>query len=252
MAAFPISCRWITLILMVAGAISFYLYYKVFAKKSLSLIWKDFEHRLFLLTLCVGASIFVLLSLYQTDVEWLDALFSWVSALTTCGLQSTGISNFNPATKMLMILAMCVGGCAGSTVGGFKQSRLYDLLSGVSQRFRAIEEQNGNKKAETKEIPKEVKRLHRLYRSSTLFTMWMLTLTFGWLLLMVFIPNIRGLDALFESASALSSVGLTSGITGPELNNYAKTTLIFMMWLGRLELIPVFYLFLSPFLNNHD
>ena len=46
-------------------------------------------------------------------------------------------------------------------------------------------------------------------------------------------------DALFESASAVGTVGLSSGVTSPDLALWAKALLIFEMWAGRLEIFPV-------------
>jgi trk system potassium uptake protein TrkH len=49
-------------------------------------------------------------------------------------------------------------------------------------------------------------------------------------------------DVLFEAASALGSVGLSVGITTPELPWLGKLVLIIFMWMGRLEIIPVLIL----------
>lgn len=44
---------------------------------------------------------------------------------------------------------------------------------------------------------------------------------------------------IFEVMSAQSNVGLDAGITGPDMPDAAKVMLIFHMWIGRLEIIPV-------------
>lgn len=50
-------------------------------------------------------------------------------------------------------------------------------------------------------------------------------------------------DALFESASAQGTVGLSCGITNPEMSPILETLYIAQMWAGRLEIIPVLVLF---------
>ena len=50
-------------------------------------------------------------------------------------------------------------------------------------------------------------------------------------------------DALFESASAIGTVGLSVGITGPDLPAWLKLVLSLEMWAGRLEVLPVLILF---------
>ena len=49
-------------------------------------------------------------------------------------------------------------------------------------------------------------------------------------------------DALFESASAIGTVGLSSGITDAGLPSWIKLLLSFEMWAGRLEILPVLVL----------
>ena len=46
-------------------------------------------------------------------------------------------------------------------------------------------------------------------------------------------------DVFFEVASAQGTVGLSSGLTGPTMNTGAKSSFVFLMWLGRLEIFPV-------------
>jgi trk system potassium uptake protein TrkH len=53
------------------------------------------------------------------------------------------------------------------------------------------------------------------------------------------------LPALFEAVSTLSTVGLSTGIVGPELGDDLKLSLSFAMWLGRLEFFAVLLL-LAP------
>ncbi|MCK4902566.1 MAG: hypothetical protein KAS76_04340, partial [Thermoplasmatales archaeon] len=58
----------------------------------------------------------------------------------------------------------------------------------------------------------------------------------------------RGLsDTIFEVCSAQGNVGLTTGITEITMDPIAKTMLIFNMWIGRLEIIPIIVLVKSMF-----
>jgi trk system potassium uptake protein TrkH len=50
-------------------------------------------------------------------------------------------------------------------------------------------------------------------------------------------------EALFESTSAQSTAGLSTGITAPDMHPAIEATYIFQMWIGRLEIIPVIALF---------
>jgi trk system potassium uptake protein TrkH len=57
-------------------------------------------------------------------------------------------------------------------------------------------------------------------------------------------------DALFESASAQGTVGLSSGITDPAMSPVLELVYVFQMWVGRLEIIPVFALIRAIFLRT--
>jgi len=62
------------------------------------------------------------------------------------------------------------------------------------------------------------------------------------------IYNTRTLgDVIFEVCSAQGNVGLTTGITHIDMSSIAKIMLIFNMWIGRLEIIPVIVLARSIF-----
>jgi trk system potassium uptake protein TrkH len=52
-----------------------------------------------------------------------------------------------------------------------------------------------------------------------------------------------GIDSFFEVASAQGNVGLSLGIISPNMPDIAEILLIFNMWIGRLEIIPVLVLF---------
>jgi len=74
-----------------------------------------------------------------------------------------------------------------------------------------------------------------------LFFVYLLMLVFSMLVLSLY--GFPVVDALFESASALGTVGLSAGITSAGLSSGCKLLLIFDMWAGRLEILPVLILF---------
>jgi trk system potassium uptake protein TrkH len=64
-------------------------------------------------------------------------------------------------------------------------------------------------------------------------------------LLHVVKPHYTLNDVILEASSALFSVGLSTGISHPDLYWVGKLVLILFMWIGRLEIIPVLILFSS-------
>ena len=56
-------------------------------------------------------------------------------------------------------------------------------------------------------------------------------------------PDYSLADAIFESASAQGTVGLSTGITDPSMSPVLESIYIIQMWAGRIEIIPVLVLF---------
>jgi len=54
-------------------------------------------------------------------------------------------------------------------------------------------------------------------------------------------------ESLFESSSALGTVGLSTGVTNPSMPLFVKVMFIINMWAGRLEILPVIALLLKIF-----
>jgi len=77
-----------------------------------------------------------------------------------------------------------------------------------------------------------------------LVTAYMLILFFSTIALM-YIEDFSFVDSFFEVASAQGTVGLSVGITRPSMHILAKILFIFNMWVGRLEIIPVFNFIIS-------
>ena len=94
------------------------------------------------------------------------------------------------------------------------------------------------------DLPK-TEQSERLYTAGVLFFLWTFSLLIGWFLILKWTPSGQALDALFEVTSAMSNVGLTSGLLTPEFSSFGKCIFMLMMWIGRLEIIPAIILLLS-------
>ena len=168
------------------------------------------------------------------------ALFNAASALSTTGYATMPYEGWPSCAIGLMILLMLIGGGIGSTAGGLKLTRVYLILRMMGQ--------NINKKLLPQrcvDAPTYVKAQGRTKIDGELCSD---TVGFVGCYLLLFIAGTLALTltagcglekAMFEFASALGTVGLSIGLTGPMTNNATLIVEMVGMILGRLEIFIV-------------
>ncbi|MDX1665178.1 MAG: TrkH family potassium uptake protein [Candidatus Promineifilaceae bacterium] len=249
-AGYSVAVRLAMMALMVLGAISFATHFRLLFERKWLESWQGLQPRALLLLL-IGGTLFLLLEnrWFLEEWLWMDSMFQWTSALTTSGFSTATIASWSPTAQLLLTLAMVIGGSAGSTAGGIKLNRITVIYKGLIWRFKR-----------TTSLPHELIRYEvdgevltegeigrRIEAAGILVALWFLLLLLGVIALLHMVPPGTPLNEIvFEASSALSSVGLSTGITAPELAWQGKLTLIMLMWMGRLEIIPVFILFTWP------
>ncbi len=252
---YSLSIQIIAMFMMLIGSISFAVHYRVICEKNFGILWKSMQHRL-LYIFAIGGGFLVLLLNYWngSSGQYANSFFEWVSALTTCGFSTMDLSFFSPMVKLFLIMGMFVGGATGSTVGGLKIRRVIYLVSGVFLRMLSITTQKEKVITQKQEkltneppgviLPSTAKS-ERLITAEVLFSLWTATLFVSWFLILRWVPKGRALDALFEVTSAMSNVGLSSGIINSDFPTAGKWLFMFLMWMGRLEIIPALVILLT-------
>ena len=153
------------------------------------------------------------------------ALFQSVTA-RTAGFNTIDISAMSASGRFVLILLMFIGGSPGGTAGGIKTVTLAVVIGTAIAALRRRQEV---------EMFRRSVRAVIVGRAVTVTLLFVAVLFVGTLALSVS-ENSRGFamsDVLFEAASALGTVGLTTGIT-PSLTIVGKLTIIAMMLIGRL------------------
>jgi len=232
--------------IMFFGAISFAVHYQLMRGKGM-ILWRDFQTRSFFLFLAGGVVFLVLENMGSLGI--LRSLrysgFQFVSAITCTGFQTADMGGWSDTAKVLLAAAMFLGGAAGSTAGGIKIIRALTLIKGAQWRFRKILSPHdaivpfraGSTTVDESEIADQ------LENASLITLLWLVFLSVGVIVILHTSPaHFTVSDALFEVASAQGNVGLSIGITGPEMSTLGKLALCFNMWIGRLEIIPVLLL----------
>lgn len=163
----------------------------------------------------------------------LAALFQSVTT-RTAGYNTVDLTQLTESGQMVMIILMLIGGSPGSTAGGMKVTTFAVLFATAIAVFR----RRPNAHIFGRRIPNDTAH----YAATVLILYLSLFLAGG-----IFIGSVERIpiiQALFEAASAIGTVGITLGIT-PDLCTASKIVLIILMFLGRVGGMTIVYAALS-------
>ena len=148
----------------------------------------------------------------------------------TAGFNTADYSSMREASKLLTIVLMLIGGSPGSTAGGFKTTTFAITILAGAGFLKKNKSISAFKRSISAQVVNEAFTLCMLY----------LILLFGGAMIMSCFESLPVLDCLFECASALGTVGLTTGIT-PGLGTVSKALLVFLMYFGRVGGLTLAY-----------
>lgn len=174
---------------------------------------------------------------YSFGNKLLSCFFQSMSA-RTAGFNSADLTKMTESGLMIMIFLMLIGGSSGSTAGGMKTTTFWVLIASIGTTLR----RRKNIEAFGRRIDEDAPRL-----AACIFTSYLV----GILSSAVVIASIEKLPfmtVLFETTSALATVGITLGITG-SLSMASKLIITFLMFCGRLGSITALLAF-SPDRNK--
>ena len=158
----------------------------------------------------------------NTSGKILTSLFSSVTA-RTAGFNTTDTAALTDGSKLLTIILMFIGGSPGSTAGGIKTTTLVVLLLCVQSNIK-----------QTYGINIFGRRLENdaVKRAGTILTINLLLAVTASLAIMAIQP-LGFSDILFETFSAIGTVGMTTGITRA-LHPVSRCIIILLMYCGRI------------------
>ncbi len=231
----------VTMILMILGATSFSGHYKVIKTKGKSLL-EDIQFQTLIIT-TIFVSIVILLS---TKIAPIEVIFHVISAITSTGASispTADISLWPGSTLILLFILMGIGGSSGSTAGGLKLVRILTALKAINLNIRNIISPEG--RIINTKIAGKILKDKEIKEATTYITIYIMFIAIVWFVLVLY--GSSPLNALFDTISAQSNNGLSTGIIITELPGVIKIALIFEMWIGRLEIIPVLVVMRSIF-----
>lgn len=237
--------QWVITIFMILFGVNFNLYYLILLRRFRPIV-KSSELRVYLGLWLISTLIitFNLLQLYPSLADSFRlAAFQTASIMTTTGYATADFNLWPNLSKGILVVLMCIGGCAGSTAGGLKVSRVMLLFKMIRRELRHMLHPRsvGVVKFEGKRVDNQT-----LSSVNAYFAIYIVIGAIIFLLLCFdgfdLETNITAMIACFNN------VGPGLGNVGPA-NNFAsysafsKVVLSFAMLLGRLEIFPLLFAF---------
>lgn len=235
----------ITMILMLLGQTNFLLHLSMI-KRKFSNIWNHSETKFILALIIIFIPFMVvnLLTTGYTNSFWESlrvSAFQFVTTITTTGFVSVENMALLPSGFItVMILMMLVGGDLESTGGGIKQYRVIVTLKGI---YRNIKNTILNSRTVTTDYITRAGKKYQLSHdevasTSSYVLFYVILFLMGSLIFTMYGYSLQ--DSMFEFSSAISTVGLSVGITNYYASPVILWTAIVGMFLGRLEIMVVF------------
>ena len=169
----------------------------------------------------------------STGTRLLASTFQSVTT-RTAGFNTADLTAMTPTSKSVMILLMLIGGSPGSTAGGMKTTTFAVLILNMVATF-----------CQKEDIEIFGRRLdsHAIKNAATIVALYIILFFIGGIAISS-IEHLPLLDCLFETASAVGTVGLTLGIT-PTLGIPSQLILILLMFFGRVGGLTLIYAAIS-------
>lgn len=240
---------WIITIFMIVCGVNFSLYYLIF-KGNMKTFFKNNELRVYLCIL-LGAILLITFDLLvrNTYGSFGEALrfssFQAASVMTTTGYATTDFNEWSMFSKMILLILMFVGGCAGSTAGGLKVARAIICFKSIKHSLKQIVHPNGyySVRMDGKKIDDKT-----VLSVLNYFFIYMIIFTIG-----IIIISLDGFDfttTLTSVITTLNNIGPGLGLVGPTGNfsafsDVSKLVFSILMIIGRLEIYPILLL-LTP------
>ncbi|MDA9175899.1 TrkH family potassium uptake protein [Alphaproteobacteria bacterium] len=239
------------IVFMLAGSLPFLLYIRL-SRREMSALRGDSQMWTFLGLVGAGVALLTLWQVITSVAPLPEALrhaaFNTTSIITGTGYASADYSAWGAFPNALLLVAMFIGGCAGSTSCGIKVFRFQVLyITSVAQVRRLAEPRRVrvtyyNRKPLTDEVAESVQVFFFLF-----------ILTFGVLAAALGFMGLDMVTAISSAATAVANVGPGLGpVVGPSstfasLPEAAKWMMAAGMLLGRLELFSVLVLLVPSF-----
>ncbi len=244
-ASYSPYCQWVITVFMLICAANFNLYYFALIGR-----WKATlkSGELWCYLAIVGVSITAIavniFSIYGNLSDTVrHSSFQVASIISTSGFSTVDFNDWPELSKMILIVLMFIGGCAGSTAGGLKVSRVMLMFKTVKRDLRRLVHPRS---VNTVRLEGKAVNNETISGVGGYFIIYMII--FFAILLALSFSDFDFLTNFTAAATCFNNVGPGLGAVGP-LSNFAgyssiyQLILSFAMLLGRLEIFPILLAF---------
>jgi trk system potassium uptake protein len=245
---------------MIISALPFAFHYAIFSKELKTTKMRP-EIFVFFAIILVSIPIFYFLVISSNvQSKFMASVFHIISASTNTGFQFIDISSLPEGAKILLIIIMLIGGTAFSTAGGIKVGRILQILQKLTNKkfsadtsTRSISSASSryDSSVNTNKPKTEKLKEEKTFREALLVILLFISLSFITAIVLSYFNQKNLLDSLFESVSAVTTTGLSTGMTSINMDIISKIFLIINMIAGRFEIIAIVYLVLELSKRKH-
>jgi trk system potassium uptake protein TrkH len=255
--AFGAASQWVVAIFMLVAGTNYALMYLTLVRRRLGNFGRDEEFRLYIGIVAVASAI-LLVELVRADIAHgeqavRDSVFQTVSIITTTGFATANFDQWTVLTAVTLVALMFSGACAGSTTGSIKVIR--HLLVGRILRRDLTQTVHPELI-----VPIRFNRVlvdDQTLRGIVVFVLLYVGCFALGALLLVADGSRAGLEltafeAISAAATTLGNCGPAFGFAGPygsfePFSDLSTILMTVLMWLGRLEIIPVAVLLMRSY-----
>jgi len=267
--AFAPIVQWAMIPFMIVAGVNFALLWHALDGRPARL-YEDSEFRTYL-TALVGVGALIAALLYTgagldstpsrvapivgaVEPALRQALFQVVAIVTTTGYASMDFATWSAPAQTGLLFAMFLGGPAGSAAGGIKIVRWYVITRLIDRELYTTVHPEAVRPIQVSGSPIDEDTITGLVGFTLLFL-----LLFAFSTVLIYLdtlrtakPALNGLEAMSVTMATLGNIGPGFGAVGPmesygDFSDAAKLYMVFLMWIGRLEIISVLVLLTPTF-----
>lgn len=247
-----IAMEYVSTFFCFLSGINFIMLYRAVLGREMGNLFRNAEFRFYIGVIFVFTVFIAAELMFRNDYGLEQALrcgvFQVVSFITTTGLFNDDAGKWPHVTWVVLAVCMFIGGCAGSTAGGFKSVRCVMLLKIVRNEFRQMLHPRAVLPLRIGDTNVMLQRRVTLLAFLTVYVLLCIVCAFT-----MIAAGVDSTNAITITISTLSNVGPTLGIEiGPTMSwnhlpDFAKWMCSLLMLMGRLEIFSVLIIFTPSF-----